>query len=111
MKTINLIMSDDNNDAVADRNVGDWYDEFISSSKTTIGIATDTQFNAIRIGVVAKEIAPFSFDFNGKEVFVDEDAALSEWPEGMFDQTIKQMQVLISQEPKKIDYKSGPVKW
>ncbi|EGR5926696.1 hypothetical protein [Vibrio parahaemolyticus] len=98
MKTINVVISDDNKHAVSDWNVYDWCKSLKDGD--TAHVATSLMFNELRISVAQNEIKPFSFEFNGNKLSVCEKGELVGetrcWPKGFFDQQSIQVRMLMS---------------
>ena len=90
MKTITVIISKEDKDAITDWNVKAWYDNLLQTGDTAV-VATPGMLNALRVGVRLGEISPFSFDFEGETIHVAGDARLSNWPSGFMDHQAKDM--------------------
>jgi predicted ATPase len=95
MKKLNVRICKSDKYAVSEWNVKDWYQNLLRTGDEAI-VATSNQLNELRVGVVTKEIEPFSFLFGGKYINVTSDGKLSEWPDGFMDHQKKQMFCIMS---------------
>jgi hypothetical protein len=96
MKKITVTISDDDLYAVSDRNVRRWFDRFMKSDSNEIIIATGMQLNELRIGVKQGVINPFTLEFKGETLTVNQNGCLSSWPKGFMDQQDEQLETLLS---------------
>jgi len=93
LKNITVIVSKDNKYAVSDWNARDWYLSLKDGDTATV--ASSIMLNELRLGVRSGEIAPFSFDFDGKKVSCGDKGQLDEWPTGFMDHLGIQMIALM----------------
>lgn len=94
MKRLDVIISKQSKDAISDWEVVSWYENLKSGE--TVNVATLVMFNELRAGVALGEIQPFKFIYEDVELEVQKDGQLTPyWPEGFFDQTIIQMDMMM----------------
>jgi hypothetical protein len=93
MKNIKVFHSTLDEHAVSDTNCNDWYHRI--KDNDTVYFATAIQLNELRIGVMLKEIKPFSIMFNDINIHIGSDGKLSDWPDDFGDHLMKQMFILI----------------
>ncbi|EGQ9284614.1 hypothetical protein F7U66_01905 [Vibrio parahaemolyticus] len=90
MKTIKVVISKEAKDAISDFELVDWYSNILlaEEEELEVKVATYLMFCQLRAGVRLKQIAPFNFEYEGKEYQVAEKDAkvYPEWPTGFFDQ-------------------------
>jgi hypothetical protein len=101
MIKVNLEFNDDS--AVADWNAKQQYLDDLAIAKEcarkgmvfTFSISTSIQFQLIRVGIVKGDIEPLTFKWKGKEIAINHQGQVSEWPEGFFDELMNITKFLI----------------
>lgn len=100
MKQFNVIYSTEQQHAVADAKVIDWYADLLHAADegnvVDVHVATNTQLNELRIGVKFGEIAPFDIIFNDDTISCDEKGNMDDWPDGFFNEVDIQLNFLIA---------------
>lgn len=94
MKKIQVIVTEDDKHAVSDWGVAAWYQDVLES-REVVHIATVCMLDALRIGVLRKELEPFCLEFRGQTLHVDSTGQVSGWPNGFFDTFDKQLNTLL----------------
>ncbi|WP_199438489.1 hypothetical protein [Vibrio owensii] len=103
MKKLNVQISKSGVDAVSDYEVEGWYnDALCSDDGATVKVATSLMFSRLRAAVRFKEIAPFSFEFEGGTYTICQETAkvLPNWPEDFFNHSgLVMFQVMTGRQP------------
>jgi hypothetical protein len=96
MKQISVIISDENQHAIADSQISAWYQGVLVQRERTVFVSNNLQLTELRAGIVLKELAPFNVDFHGNILTCCEKGALSDYPQGFFDQQATPIRVLMT---------------
>lgn len=94
MKKLQVVVTTDSQYAVSDWEVESWYKEQLKHGGTAY-VATSLMLNELRVGVRLGELEPFSFEFEGETINCLETGELNNWPNGLGDHVIIQMDVLL----------------
>jgi predicted ATPase len=96
MKKINVIISEESEHAIADCKVYAWYKDLLNSAgDSTVHVASGVQINQVRLGVRLGEVEPFAFEFKGQTIQVNDQGQFSDWPLGLYDEQLIQMNSLM----------------
>tara|TARA_R110001583_G_scaffold52147_4_gene162177 strand:- start:763 stop:1104 length:342 start_codon:yes stop_codon:yes gene_type:complete len=99
VKKIHVLYSDEQQYAVADSKVKDWYAKILAKCKDSdnviVHVATAIQLNELRVGVRLGELECFDIEFNGKTIRCGVNGKLDEWPINFFDQMSIQIRTLM----------------
>ncbi|MEZ8198471.1 hypothetical protein [Vibrio splendidus] len=101
MKKLNVIISKKSEHALSDWDVLGWYENILNCEETTVFVATSIMLNELRVGVRLGEIEPFSFEFEGHTVKCLDDGRLDNWPNGLGDHLVIQMESLLKRISRK----------
>tara|TARA_B100000700_G_scaffold311500_1_gene393393 strand:- start:22128 stop:22781 length:654 start_codon:yes stop_codon:yes gene_type:complete len=93
MKALTVVISDNNEKAVSEWNVRDWY--LSLNDGDTAFVATPTMLSALQLGVRLKELETFTFTFHGQDITCGENGDLDQWPVGFMDQQAVYLKALI----------------
>lgn len=82
--------------AVSDLVLEDWYNGVLTSTVEVL-VSTDNMVNRLRLGLLKKELAPFTLDCNGVLVQFNEHGMSSDWNSYPFTQSSEIVeQILLS---------------
>ena len=80
-----VVVSKEDKFACSDANVESWMDHIIAEKLYVINIATETQFNMVRLMHVDKVINIENVYFNDDVIKIDINGQLERYPKGLFD--------------------------
>ncbi|MFM2668495.1 hypothetical protein AAFX24_27525 [Vibrio mediterranei] len=96
MKCVSVVISHQDSDAVSDFAVADWYKRMLCSNEV-VRVASIVMFNELRVGVMLREISPFSFEFEEQVFNVNRRGHVEPfWPAGFLNQQSFQTYALMA---------------
>jgi hypothetical protein len=97
VKTLHVVISEENEHAVTDTNARAWY--LALKDNDVAYVATSAMFGQIRLGVRLGEVKPFSTNINGEVVHCGNNGQLDSWPIGFMDEQAISIKALMKGIP------------